>query len=73
MGNPVTAAVGFPFLQTCLFKILVCLLEHAEKALNVGSYTCMFLISLLPIWANALQQPGEWHMLSVCDVSGSSL
>lgn len=55
MGNPVTAAVGFPFLQIYLFKILVCILEHAEKPLNVGSYACMFLISLLPIWAMVLQ------------------
>lgn len=55
MGNPARAAVGFPFLQFYLFKILVCLLEHAEKALNVGSYACIFLISLLPIWVMILQ------------------
>lgn len=55
MGNPVTAAVRFPFLQFYLFKILVCLLEHVEKALNIGSYACMFLICLLPICAMVLQ------------------
>lgn len=55
MGNPVTAAVRFLFLQFYLFKILVCLLEHVEKALNIGSYACMFLICLLPICAMVLQ------------------
>lgn len=55
MGNPVTAAVRFLFLQFYLFKILVCLLEHVEKALNIGSYACMLLICLLPICAMVLQ------------------
>lgn len=71
MGNPVTAAVRFPFLQFYLFKILVCLLEHVEKALNIGSYACMFLICLLPICAMVLQWPRERHMLSALAVTGS--
>lgn len=45
MRNPVTAAVGVPFSQFYLFKILVGFLEHVGKTLNVGSYACMILIS----------------------------
>lgn len=71
MGNPVTAAAGFSFLQFCLFSILVCLLEHVEKALNIGSYACMFLICLLPICAMVLQWPRERHVLPACAVTGS--